>query len=137
MELFKGTYERFANENGEDVLKALNVNWLLRKAANVSTPVMKVTEENGVWTINTSTILKSMELKFRLGEQFDDTSPDGRQVTSVVTHDDDKLICVQKAKKEGEASTKSVRQFSDDGCVLTLTIDGIDDLVCVQRFKRI
>ena len=41
MESFKGTYERFANENGEDVLKALNVNWLLRKAANVSTPVMK------------------------------------------------------------------------------------------------
>ena len=39
---------------------------LLRKAATVSTPVMEVTEEEGTWNIKTSTILKTMELKFKV-----------------------------------------------------------------------
>ena len=42
------------------------MNFLLRKAATVSTPVMEVSEEGGVWTIKTSTSLKSMELKFKV-----------------------------------------------------------------------
>ncbi len=46
--------------------QALDVNFLLRKAATVSTPVMEVSEEDGVWTIKTSTTLKSMELKFKV-----------------------------------------------------------------------
>ncbi len=46
--------------------QALDVNFLLRKAATVSTPVMEVSEEGGVWTIKTSTTLKSMELKFKV-----------------------------------------------------------------------
>jgi hypothetical protein len=46
--------------------QALDVNFLLRKAATVSTPVMEVTEEGGVWSIKTSTTLKSMELKFKV-----------------------------------------------------------------------
>ena len=48
-------------------MQALDVNFLLRKAATVSTPVMEVSEEGGVWTIKTSTSLKSMELKFKVG----------------------------------------------------------------------
>ena len=42
------------------------MNFLLRKAATVSTPEMTVSEEGGVWTILTSTTLKSMELKFEV-----------------------------------------------------------------------
>ena len=45
--------------------KALDVSFLLRKAATVSTPVMEVSEDAGVWTIKTSTTLKTMELKFK------------------------------------------------------------------------
>ena len=38
-----------------------------------------------MWTITTSTLMKSIELKFRLGEEFEETTPDGRKVTSIVT----------------------------------------------------
>merc|ERR1711973_890928 len=137
MEAFKGTYERTSAENYEEMLKILDVNMLLRKAACASTPKMEVSEDGGVWTIKTSTTLKTMELKFKLGEQFDETTPDGRQVTATVTCEDGKIISVQKAKKEGEKSTKSVREMNGaDEMVYTMTIDG-SDLVCVQKFKRI
>ena len=46
--------------------QALDVGLLLRKAATVSNPVVEVTEADGTWTIKTSTMLKSMELKFKV-----------------------------------------------------------------------
>merc|ERR1712203_968415 len=137
MDSFKGKYERTSADKYEELLKELDVNFLLRKAATVSTPVMEVTEEGGVWTIKTSTTLKTMELKFKLGEPFDETAPDGREVTATVTFEDNKFICEQKAKKPDQKSTKSVREFNGDEVVYTMTVDGIDDLVCVQKFKRI
>jgi cellular retinoic acid-binding protein 2 len=137
MEAFKGTYERTSAENYEDMLKLLDVNMLLRKAACASTPKMEVSDAGGVWTIKTSTTLKTMELKFKLGEQFDETTPDGREVTAVVNLDGGKIVTVQKAKKDGEKSTKSVREMNGtDEMIYTMTIDG-SDLVCVQKFKRI
>merc|ERR1712202_102155 len=108
MDAFKGKYERTSADQYEEFLKALEVNFLLRKAATVSTPVMEVSEDGGVWTIKTSTTLKTMELKFKLGEEFDETTPDGREVTAVVNLEGGKLVTVQKAKKEGQKSTKSI-----------------------------
>merc|ERR1711915_174024 len=137
MDSFKGKYTRTSAENYEELLKALDVNFLLRKAATVSTPVMEVSEEGGVWTIKTSTALKSMELKFKIDEEFDETTPDGREVTAKVTLDGNKFVSEQKAKKAGQKSTKTIREFNDDEVVQTMTVDGVDDLVCVQKFKRI
>merc|ERR1712236_120139 len=137
MDAFKGKYERTSADKYEELLKELDVNFLLRKAATVSTPVMEVTEEGGVWNIKTSTTLKTMELKFKLGEPFDETTPDGREVVATVTFEDGKIVCVQKAKKEGQKSTKSIREMNGpDEMVYTMTIDGCD-LVCIQKFKRV
>jgi len=133
----KGKWERVSAEKYEEFLKALDVNFLLRKAATVSTPVMDITEDAGTWTIKTSTTLKTMELKFKIGEEFEESTPDGREVTALVTHEGNKLTTVQKAKKDGQKSTKSVREFNGDELVYTMTVDGVDDLVCVQTFKRI
>merc|ERR1711874_111008 len=115
----------------------LDVNFLLRKAATVSTPVLEVFEEDGFWNIKTSTTLKTMELKFKLGEQFDETTPDGREVTATCDLEGGKLVTVQKAKKEGQKSTKSVREMNGaDELIYPITIDGCD-LACVQKFKRV
>merc|ERR1711875_131218 len=122
MEAFKGKYERTSADKYEELLKELDVNFLLRKAATVSTPVMEVSEEGGVWTIKTSTTLKTMEFKFKIGEEFDESTPDGREVTAKVTLEDNKLICEQKAKKPEQKSTKSIREFNGDEVVYTMTV---------------
>merc|ERR1712223_227392 len=136
MDAFKGKYERTSADKYEELLKVLDVSFLLRKAATVSTPVLEITEDGGVWNIKTSTTLKTMELKFKLGEPFDETTPDGRDVTATVTFEDGKIVTVQKAKKDGQKSTKSVREMNGaDELVYTMTVDG-SDLVCVQKFTR-
>ena len=60
-----GSYTRVSEEGYEDVLKALNVGFMLRKAALASTPTMTITEAGGSWTLVTKTTMKSMELKFK------------------------------------------------------------------------
>ena len=48
-----GQYKCTAVENYEEFLKALNVGFMLRKAALASSPVMTITEEGGKWTMIT------------------------------------------------------------------------------------
>ena len=136
MDIAKGVYQRFHEENSDEVMKALNLSFILRKAATISTPQMEVTEEDGIWTITTSTMLKSMSLTFEVGKPFDDVTPDGRKVSSLVTVEGNKFICVQTAKNKGDKSTKSIREFKDDECIVTLEIIGTD-IVSIQKFKRL
>merc|ERR1712126_687336 len=107
-----GKFERTSADQYDEFLKALDVSFLLRKAATVSTPVMEISEDAGTWTIKTSTTLKTMELKFKLDEEFDETTPDGREVSAKVTLEDGKIVTVQKAKKDGQKSTRSIREMN-------------------------
>ena len=131
----KGKYVRSSAKNHEEFLEALGVGFILKKATTVTTPEFTVEETNGEWTIKMSTTLKSFKLVFKIGEKFDDKTPDGREVTSLVKLDGNKLIATQMAKKAGEKSTRSTREFFDDKCILTLEILG-SDIVCTEIFTR-
>merc|ERR1712142_951632 len=115
---YVGTYNQTNNENYEEFLKALDVSFLLRKAATASTPVMTVTFENDTYTFKTATMMKSMELKFKLDKEFEETTADGREVKAIV-------------KKEGHKSTKVTRTFFDDRVEVKMEVLGTD-VVCNQ-----
>eukprot|EP00091_Calanus_sinicus_P017808 TRINITY_DN38644_c0_g1_i1.p1 TRINITY_DN38644_c0_g1~~TRINITY_DN38644_c0_g1_i1.p1 ORF type:complete len:183 (+),score=83.31 TRINITY_DN38644_c0_g1_i1:72-551(+) len=112
---FTGNYTQTSVENYDEFLKALNVGFLLRKAAQASTPVMSITEEDGYWTIISKTVVKAMELKFRLGEEFDETTADGRKCKTMVRREGNKLIVNQKAVRSGDGDVEDVREFTEDG----------------------
>jgi len=137
MDSFKGKYERTSADKVEDLLLVLEVNFLLRKAASVSTPVMEVSKVGGDWTIKTSTTLKTIILgPFEIGKKFDETTPDGREVSTTVFLEGHKFVQEQTAET-GVRTCTTVRDFKGDEIVQTITVDGIDDLVCIQAFKRI
>merc|ERR1711935_1113253 len=135
MAAYVGKYDRTSAENYDEFLSELGVNFLLRKAATASSPVFEVSVEGDVISFKTSTMLKSMELKFKLSEEFDEKSPDGRDVKAIVTQEGDKFISVQTAKKESEKSTEIVREFKGDEMIATSKCIG-SDLVCTQVFKK-
>merc|ERR1712133_253884 len=128
-----GNYTQISNEGYEDFLKALGVSFLLRKAAMASTPVMTITESGGNWTMVTKTSMKSIELKFRLGEEFEEDTTDGRHCKTTVTLDGNVTTTKQKATKAGEKDVTVVRTFSDDGISLTMSTGGATS---VQKYKR-
>merc|ERR1711997_766553 len=136
-EKYLGKYDRTAADKYDEFLSELGVNFLLRKAATASSPVFEVTydTDSETWLFKTSTILKSMELKFKLGVEFEEKSPDGREVRAVVTKEGDSFISIQTAKKEGEKSTEIVREFKGDEVIVISEVIG-SDLICKQVFKR-
>ena len=59
-------------------------------------------------------------------------------MTSLVTFDKGQIITVQTAKKPGQKSTRSVREMNGDNeLVYTMNIEGNNELVCRQTFRRI
>merc|ERR1712071_267335 len=104
-----------------------------QKAATASTPVMEITENEGNWTMKTSTSLKAIELKFKLGEPFDGETTDGRKCQTTVTMEGNKLITSQKAIKKGDKDVTAVREFADDKLTMSMTVDGVTS---TQVYKR-
>merc|ERR1712033_85396 len=109
-----GTYTQVSSEKYEEFLKALGVGFILRKAALASTPVMTISEEGGNWTMVTKTTVKSIELKFRLGEEFEEDTTDGRHCKTTGTLDGDKMTTTQINTKEGGKNVTAVREFNDE-----------------------
>merc|ERR1711915_48570 len=87
-----GKYDRVSEEKCDDFLKALGVEYFHRVAATHFTPAMEVSELGGDWYIKTFSPAETMELNFRVGEAFDETTPDGREFSTVVSIDGNKLI---------------------------------------------
>jgi len=87
----------------------------------------------GEWTIKLLTMLESMELKFKIGEIFNQKTRHGREVTFLVELQGNKLIITQMAKKAGER--KGTLEFFDDKCIFTIEI--LDsDFICKRTFTR-
>jgi hypothetical protein len=73
----------------------------------------------------TSTTL-TMTAEFELGKAFDESTPDGRSVTTTYTKEgNNKWITTQKNKKAGRPDVIVIREFTDAGINIDYTCDGV------------
>ena len=132
---YVGKYQRTRGENFDEFLKELDVNYIIRKAAYASNLEFEVFLDGNDIKFKTSTMLKSIELKFKPGDEFVEKTFDGRTVRGIVTKEGNKFISIQNNVKEGGISTKIVREFKDDEMIQSSSVIG-SDTVCIQVFKR-
>ncbi|KAB7500070.1 Fatty acid-binding protein, brain [Armadillidium nasatum] len=108
------------------------VGLVTRKLANATSPTIIFTEKDGVYNMKTVSTVKSYDISFKIGVEFDELASDGRKckfrvrlvlligfsfiismrschVTTFTKDGDNKLIQVQKAEKGKDA--KYVREF--------------------------
>ena len=50
---------------------------MARKMMSLSTPVLEITSSDETWCIKTSTMVRTTELKFKSGEEYEETMPSG------------------------------------------------------------
>ncbi len=62
-------------------MKEIGVGMATRMIAKGLKPSITISENNGKWAIKSESTLKTVNLEFTPGEQFDETTPDGREVT--------------------------------------------------------
>ena len=89
---------------------------VLRKMGNSITPTVDLVKTGDDYAFNTVSTFKSSTIKFKLGEEFDEETLDGRKVKSVMTLEGNTLTQIQK----GDTLSKIVREFSDTELVVTL-----------------
>lgn len=99
-------------------------------ALSVKTTIELVKVSENEYNLVTSSTFKNRVLKFKLGEEYDEETMDGRTVKSVITIEGNTMTTTQK----GEHPTTIVREFSENECVMTVTYE---DVVAKRWYKAL
>ncbi|KAH7641012.1 fatty acid-binding protein [Dermatophagoides farinae] len=127
---FEGKYQLESSENFDEFLKELGVGFILRNLAKTSKPTIEVIRDGDYWVIKTITTLKTTEIRFKIGEEFDEARMDGKTVKTIVEMDgDNKMVQTQKGDKE----VKIIREFSENHLKTTCIVGNITS---VRIYKR-
>jgi hypothetical protein len=121
-------YKLQTSEKFDEYMKALGVGMVTRKMGATVSPVVELTEKDGVYTLKTTSTFKNTEIKFKLGEEFEEETVDGRKVKSICTLDGNKLVQVQK----GDKDTTIDREFTPTEMKAIMKVD---DIVCTRVYK--
>ena len=132
---WNGKFELESSEKFDDFLKACGAGYLMRKAANASTPVIEITQEGDIFTIKTFTTFKNIEIKFTLGQEFEEIRAiDGLTMkTTVVKDGNNKLVSSQTGPGP---SVDMTRELIEDANKIKV-VSRIGDVVCTRVYKRI
>ncbi|XP_072022485.1 fatty acid-binding protein, adipocyte-like [Amphiura filiformis] len=99
---FNGTWKlESTSPNFEELLAAMNVNFVVRKAAANVSPEITIKQDGDDFTIIMKVPLKTTEMKFKVGEEFKDKHPLKDEENQVlVTWDGNALVqkCVNNDK---------------------------------------
>ncbi|XP_076755915.1 fatty acid-binding protein-like isoform X2 [Xylocopa sonorina] len=129
-----GTYQHERNENLEEYFKAVGVPFIPRKMMCMTRPQLEILNVDDKWTIRTSSMLRTTELTFTLGEEYEEHMPSGVTLKNVTTMDGDNLVTVSV----GPGNNKVVRKYevTEDGLILTMTHE-TSGQVAKRYFKRL
>ena len=77
-----GEWKLESSENFEELMKELGVGYVLRKLGATTKPNVKFekNDESDECTFSTISAIKTIVLKFKLNEEFDEETADGRKV---------------------------------------------------------
>lgn len=103
------------------------VGFVLRKIGNSVTPTVELKKDGDQYTLVTSSTFKTSTIVFKLGEEFDEETLDGRKVKSTVTLDGNKFI----HKQDGTPPSTIIREFTDKELVATMTVG---DVTCTRKY---
>uniref|UniRef100_A0A8C4K939 Cellular retinoic acid binding protein 2 n=1 Tax=Dromaius novaehollandiae TaxID=8790 RepID=A0A8C4K939_DRONO len=113
------------------------VNMMLRKiaVAAASKPAVEIKQDGESFYIKTSTTVRTTEISFRIGEEFEEQTVDGRPCKSLARWEsENKMVCEQRLLKGDGPRTGWSREMTNDGeLILTMTAD---DVVCTRVYVR-
>lgn len=132
---FLGHWKLEKNENWDNYMKAVGVGLVLRKVGNSITSYEEWKVEGEQWTLHITSTFKSKLLTFKMGEEFEEETMDGRKVKSTFTVDGEKIVQKQRATKEGDMESTITRQLLEDGRMeVTFVADNKDGLTAKRIF---
>ncbi|XP_037538457.1 cellular retinoic acid-binding protein 1a [Nematolebias whitei] len=133
---FAGNWKMRSSENFDELLKVLGVNAMLRKVAvaAASNPQVEIRQDGEQFYIKTSTSVRTTEINFRMGEEYNEETVDGRKCKSLATWESENKIHCKQTLVDGDGpKTFWTRELKGDELILTF---GADDVVCTRIYVR-
>ncbi|XP_022108871.1 retinol-binding protein 2-like [Acanthaster planci] len=126
-----GTWKLVKNENLDAFLKAMNLNFALRKMAAAATPVLEITQDGDVFKVVTKGV-RTIEANFTVGQEFTEKNPlnEKEMSTYMPVWEGTKLRIDNKSNPE---AIDVVRELIDGQLVQTQTIGTGDKAVVSKR----
>ncbi|XP_010874334.1 cellular retinoic acid-binding protein 1 isoform X1 [Esox lucius] len=109
---------------------------MLRKVAGAaaSKPHVEIRQSGEQFYIKTSTTVRTTEINFTIGQEFNEETVDGRKCKSLATWEtESKMTCRQTLLDGNGPRTFWTRELRGDELVLTF---GADDVVCTRIYVR-
>ncbi|XP_004011813.3 fatty acid-binding protein 12 [Ovis aries] len=131
VDLFQGTWKSISCENFEEYMKELGIGRASRKLGCLAKPTVTIITKEDLITIKTKSIFKNNEISFKLGEEFEETTPGGHKTKSTVILDDGSLIQVQDW--DGKEITIR-RKLVDEKLVVESVVNNV---TCTRTYERV
>lgn len=104
---------------------------MIRKVAVNTSPTIEISvEADGTVVVKTQSTFKNSQIKFKIGEEFEEKRMDGNTVKTIVTKEGNKLI----QKQQCDPPVEIVREFTDDKLITTCKCK---DIVNVREYKKV
>ncbi|XP_034278223.1 myelin P2 protein-like [Pantherophis guttatus] len=127
---FVGSWKLISSENFDDYMKELGVGLATRKLGNLAKPKTIISMKGDEVTIRTESTFKNTQIIFKLGQEFQETTADGRKTKTVVTLEKGALVQVQKWN--GKEST--IRRKLIDGRMVVECI--MKGALCTRVYEK-
>ncbi|XP_048009202.1 fatty acid-binding protein, adipocyte-like [Megalobrama amblycephala] len=131
VEQFVGKWKMTSSDNFDEYMKAVGAGFASRQMANLAKPSLTIAlDDQGFISMKAVTTLKTLEIKFKLDEEFDETTADDRKVKTILSLADGKLI--QTQTWEGK-TTIIEREIQDCKMIAKCTMD---DVVAIRTYEK-
>ncbi|XP_070690900.1 fatty acid binding protein 4b [Pempheris klunzingeri] len=131
VEQFVGNWTLIASENFDEYMKAIGVGFATRQMGNMAKPNLVISvEDGGVVSMKSESTFKTTEIKFKLNEEFEEATADGRKTKTTITLENGKLV--QQQTWEGKTTT--LERELQDGKLTAKCI--MDDVVALRTYEK-
>merc|ERR1712024_105114 len=134
-----GDFQLETSKGFDNYMYEIGVNWFTRKIARTLYPTARNSiTPDGKIKINTWSTFKSSELILQLNKPFQETTADGREVTTTALLYGNKLVKDQKNTADRSLDSIETREFTPDGQFVTLihTMPNNPKIRSVRVYKR-
>jgi len=133
-DLVQGKWQLTESENFEAFMGALGIGYVTRKLGNKSKPLVTITQNDGNdWTMKQESLVKTSEVKFTMGKQFEEITADGRKVMTTNKVIGPNKLLQEMLGTEGGKDSVCTREFMAEKmkCVCQ-----VDDIVTTRWYAR-
>ncbi|KAG7316393.1 hypothetical protein KOW79_019934 [Hemibagrus wyckioides] len=131
MEKFIGVWKLVNAENFDEYMKAFGISDEWRNIGHVLKPKMIISQDDDTVVFDVESLVANQKISFKLGEEFQSKTMDGKDCKVTVSLDGDSLI---EVSKWDDSESCNVYMIKDGQLIKSMSYE---DIVAVRTFEKV